>query len=586
MYGYDVRQNGNASATASLTYNGEIDLEATDLISTGAGSTTATPISNSSDTIIQSSSFQGGTIDIGLAGASTLSTQSAPVYIENAGLIQANHGTVSLNAQQRVFLENSSSIDVSGNWIDAPASANTTQVQLNSVELRDYPDQKNGILKGAKITVNNLLGSSIGNISAYLNTQEKTAMEQSLQGGKIYLASGGDVIEKQGASLNFSGGGTDYSSGYVTTTALVSAGKVYNIGNAPENIKYSGITSVTNYIGSYVQGADAGLLQLNSSKVVLDGGVLGKATAGVYQTQALERLDKMGNQNTLGLQAPAGGTLFIGSLTDIQPNKFSEIDTEDFSLNRVVLQSVVAPLSADFGLTDQLLDPNAAVSLLTTPQYTTYLSTQKLSSAGLAFLAISSNSTITLNAGADISLAPGLAKSPGSSAAEYQPATVALVARAIDLKGEIDVPGGYVYLTASDDKYASEQVASLGNGPNPDYVAMASVIDLEPGSEINVAGQRIDNSLAATGTGGTAGTAFIGGGKVDMEDWSFDLDQGPNTGPGQGMIVNTGSTINVSGGYGISAEGRGHGRECRFSSYLGARHNSQRVLAGILNPGK
>ena len=111
---------------------------------------------------------------------------------------------------------------MSGNWIDESASANVTQVQLNSVELRDYPDQKNGILKGATVTVNNLLGSSIGDISQYFETQEKTAIEQSLQGGTINLVSSGDIIVKQGASLNFSGGGVNYSGGNVTTTGLIS----------------------------------------------------------------------------------------------------------------------------------------------------------------------------------------------------------------------------------------------------------------------------------------------------------------------------------------------------------------------------
>ena len=39
----------------------------------------------------------------------------------------------------------------------------------------------------------------------------------------------------------------------------------------------------------------------------------GAATAGVYQTRTSELLDSMGDQNTLGLQAPAGGTLIIGA---------------------------------------------------------------------------------------------------------------------------------------------------------------------------------------------------------------------------------------------------------------------------------
>ena len=43
---------------------------------------------------------------------------------------------------------------------------------------RTIPDQKNGILHGATITVNNLFGSSIGNISGYLTPAVNRAAEK------------------------------------------------------------------------------------------------------------------------------------------------------------------------------------------------------------------------------------------------------------------------------------------------------------------------------------------------------------------------------------------------------------------------
>ena len=101
----------------------------------------------------------------------------------------------------------------------------------------DYPDQKNGILQGATVTVNNLLGSSIGDISSSLSTQQQTAMQHSVNGGTINISSQGDVIVKEGALLNFSGGGANYDAGNITTTGLVSGGKTYAINDAPEALQ-------------------------------------------------------------------------------------------------------------------------------------------------------------------------------------------------------------------------------------------------------------------------------------------------------------------------------------------------------------
>ena len=42
--------------------------------------------------------------------------------------------------------------------------------------------------------------------------------------------------------------------------------------------------------------------------------------AGVYQTRTSELVDKMGDQNTLGLKAPTGGTLTIWHAARRQPD--------------------------------------------------------------------------------------------------------------------------------------------------------------------------------------------------------------------------------------------------------------------------
>ena len=504
MYGENVEQNGVVIATEALKAAGQIEFVAADTVSTGAGSVTGTPISDSTDSADQSYPFEGGSI-----------SASARVIV-NDGLIQAPTGIVTMTAQNRVFLENGSSIDVSGVWIDEPASANTTQIQLNSEELRDYPDQKNGILKGSYITVNNLLGSSIGDISQYLGTQQETAMERSLKGGSIYINTPytGDIIVKHGASLDFSGGGIRYSAGDVITTGLIYNNRVYSIDNAPEIFQYTGITSIASYVDSYVEGSNAGLLSLVAGKIVLDGNIQGNATAGVYQTGKTELLDKMGEQKTFGLQMPAGGTLWIGA----QPGSLME--NTDFVVDSIVLQSAVTPLPSNFGPDSQLTDP------------TTYLSSQKLSAAGLSNLQMAANTTLTVTADADISLIPG--------------ATLSLAARQIDFRGKINVPSGNVSLMDVDNITSLPSLDGSSTTDNPRYVQVESEIILAKGSQISAAGQVVDNSLAADETYGSAPYTYIAGGSVSVMDESYF---------GQGVISAAGSLIDVSGGYGINQKG-------------------------------
>ena len=129
------------------------------------------------------------------------------------------------------------------------------------------------------------------------------------------------------------------------------------------------------------------------------------------------------------------------------------------SIDSVVLQPVVTPLPSNFGLYGQLsnFNPygqpyNANVPQLAWP--TTYLSTQQLSAAGLAYLQIASNTTITVNAGRQY--LPGPRPRETGVNNSYQSATMLLTARAIDLQGQINVPAGNVNLSATDNKFANE----------------------------------------------------------------------------------------------------------------------------------
>ncbi|MGO9691291.1 MAG: filamentous hemagglutinin N-terminal domain-containing protein, partial [Syntrophobacteraceae bacterium] len=531
MYGENVTQNGVISAVSAIKQNGAIDLFAVDTVSTGAGSITSTPISTSKETVDQSFTSQGGVIDIGGMSATT------PVQtIVLGGLLQAQSGSITLDAAQRVFMAKGSRTDVSGSWIKEPASAAAIQVQMNSEQLRDEPIQKNGILLGAKIWVNPLFGSSIGDISGALQTQNTTALQRSLKGGSITIDSSGDIIVKQGATIDFAGGGVRYAAGYVPTTELAAGYKLYDISNAPEDLHYNRIINTGTYESSYLEGSNAGTLTTNAYHIVLDGRLEGSATPGVYQTKTSEVYDSFGDQKTLGLALPKGGTLIIGNAEALNVQS----SDRDFQLNSVVFARDVPPLPADFGPSDQ---PYAG------PQ-PTILSTNVLNAAGLSNLQIYSNTTLAIDAGAQIAVSPG-----GSFTA---------VARQILNQGAISAPGGLVNLTLMDNVTTTAPISAS----NPSLV---SQIILAGGSNVDVSGQRINNSSLNRRAGTANNFSFVGGGTVTLLD---------TTQSGEGVQVQNGAGINVSGGYGINQKGSLTGGNAGKLSIQGSNIILQGNLAG------
>ena len=128
---------------------------------------------------------------------------------------------MTLNADQRVFLDTGSTIDVKGLWVDETIDSALIKVQLNSVELTNDYGQKNGWLKGQYITVCSLWGTPLANVSGYLVSQPMTAGELSTKGGSVTLnAPSGDIIVKSGATIDFSGGGYRFAGGNMDTTKL------------------------------------------------------------------------------------------------------------------------------------------------------------------------------------------------------------------------------------------------------------------------------------------------------------------------------------------------------------------------------
>ncbi|MDA8091388.1 MAG: filamentous hemagglutinin family protein [Nitrospiraceae bacterium] len=554
MYGSIVNQEGLVRSITSVNQNGQIELRASGNASaignpqeiegqiiTGKNSETECPIAVSADTADnsltpdQAKITLGGLQTITKDGDNTDAGNGAdPGLIALHGAIDAPFGQVQLKAGSRVFMDSGSRINVGGNWIDEPASATLIEAQLNSDHLSDAYLQKNGVLQGQHITTSTVTGSSIGDISSDMTSLQYTAQEKAINGGTITITSGGDILAGNGSELDFSGGGITYSGGALQTTELLSGHTMYGIGDAPQNIQYSKIlgqyqktwsrfglskTYTGIYYGSgaplktgltsFKKGGDAGTLNLTAGKIVLDGQLIGKVTQGIFQTLDRRTLS-LSDENLLldeGVLMPTAGNLVL----DVRTNAGSSIEIQQNSDYKSPIGDITT-----FDPDDLKTNP-----VLTGPIFIAAGTLSSSSSASLGSVTLLANKSFTTDAGTKIILSPG-----GSFTA---------TASRIEQNGTVLAPAGSVTLSTPVKDYV-----------NPDDPLIEGVF-LGQGSSMNVSGQRVDNSMAATPGGSPISTGLTQGGTITIEDES---------GSGKGVFVPDGATLDVSGGYEIDEKGK------------------------------
>lgn len=572
MYGREVRQEGVARAVTAIKRSGAIELMAAEKVVTGPESVTSCPVSDSEEKVHESFSYLPGTVRIDGLDPSSPVTPTTPVKrIEHAGAIEAPSGTVTMRAEERVYLDRDSRIDVSGSWIDMTGDANWIELQLNSVELRDDYGQKEGLLRGEKILVHATAGSAIGDISGALSAEEKTALERSTKGGTVEIQAGrGDIVVREGGTIDFSGGGLRYGASAGKSTKLLSGQRIYDISEAPQwvaydanmgdqefrydrhgisevfkGLFYGGAFSLLDRVPGYVEGADAGALKLIASRVVLDGDLLGSVVKGPFQTEPSESINKQGSLATRGRREPRGGRVEIG---DPQDSAFPE--SIDRVVHEIVLADHVSPLPFGFTAADPI--PEGYGEGKGGP-LSTVLSASKLSSAGLDSLGLFSNTAFKTTPEAALALAPG--------------GSLAVKARSIEHFGSIDVPAGSVRLETRDN--VTSALVELGGELNPRYVPVRERIDLAAGSRISAGGERIDNSTVGEGMGDVLEAGRRDAGSISVEEKNRN---------GEGVVVHRGAVLDVSGGYTVDGRGKVRGGDAGELALRG----SALVLAGEL----
>jgi filamentous hemagglutinin family protein len=600
MYGDTVQQSGIIRAVSAVKKGGEIYLKAKSRVTTDAGSVTESPVSTSAEKVNQTFAYNGGAIQVGglptaatfVTGADgTLAvTEGALQTIEHNGGMAAPSGQVTLLATDRIYMGTGSSITVAGAWVDQPASANTVSSTLNSVELRDFYGQKDGSLKGDKIQTDLLNGSAIGNISGSYGSEEKSALERSTKGGTITLTSGslGQIIVKDGASLNFSGGGFRYAQGINQTSMVTAGNRVYDISAASPWLRYTlldtqsktysrfGVTEQFSgvYYGGgssvfassmgHIAGSDAGTLTLAAGVLKLDGAIHGEVTRGIFQTKITDKASSEYSINVArGLEVPNGGTLLIGTDPKSVPDGLNLLTTDSL-VQEIAVRPTTVPLSSTFGAQDQLSGSRSD------------LSAAILSGAGLSTLGMFTNTALAIESGARISLASG-----GSFTAK---------ARRIEVGGEVSVVGSrgadvmkaeeYNILFRLQDNITS--VPTLPNGEaNPRYTPLVSTLSFAPGSLVSARGETIDNSRAGIAVAGGQRNGMLNGGKINIYD-------GTASGAlsGNNLVIAPGATLDVSGGYLIDQSGKVNGGDAGSLELHAMNVSLEGDLRGLALAGK
>ncbi len=457
--------------------------------------------------------------------------------IENFGTVSAAGSVIKFDASSsqgaegaRVYLADGSVTSVAGTWADVDFSKNIQTFRVTSNELKNSPDQKTGVLRGAEVTVDLREDNNILDLTGYLGLVARTVSEKAAVGGDLFISSSGSVVQRQGATLDASGGGYRYSGGMVGTTRLLGAdGKVYDIATAPQALRYTQLldnyqstdprwgqtTSHSNPLGlvrtyqpGYVEGKAGGLVNISAkSGLVLDGTLKGGVTVGARQAA----------------NAPKGATLRIGDYSSAHRtiNEQSQIGSI------TIAQQASDSLGAAFNRVTELTEGQRHGFTLGAEQvFGRATQTQDgRVETGFGTVEINSSGRIVVAEGVNLRADPG--------------AALTLRAREIDIAGDLRLAGGSLTLHAAE---AASPAAGLGVGG----ITVRSGANLSTAGEWVNASTNDDRPAPVVPTGRGAARSALNGGSLTLQ-----LND-----PLYQTRLERGSVLDVSGGASLSASQR------------------------------
>ena len=562
-----VNQYGRLNATTSVTENGSIYLQAQNGEVAGSGEL---PIATSGGTLVLG---QNSDTEVTLDTADpTETTDSVPqpkssiqmsgdtVQMLQGSVARATSGVIDVTTAQnlanatqsddgsRFYMASGAVLDVSGASITLPVSDNVITADLESGELADSPLQRGGPLQGQTISFDirshgtsangsTWWGTPLADVTGEILAMERNVVERNLTGGTVDIQSKGDVFLAPGSQINVSGGYVQYTGGYIDTSVLLTLwGQTVPIADANPDLPYAGVvnsasttddkwgvtqtsqTTPSYYSPGYVQGMDAGTLDLSARAFVLDSTVSANTVVGPYQIQPTTAQPTtaqgwsaspwlQGSLYRPSNQVPEGATLLIGA-----PGGG---DADLIVDNVTITPGEVLPglRNSDGSSFDPLIDP--------LPANFTSSTLQPAILDEFENVAIYTDGNVVEPKGVALSLAPG-----GSFAVQ---------AAGIDVEGGINVPSGTISLTAE---------PTYTDQTDPD-----TTLTLGSAAALTAMGAWINESKGLYPNGNTA-PLYIDGGTISLAAGN------PNYMPTAADIqLDPGSIIDVSGGAVLTSSG-------------------------------
>ncbi|AHF90296.1 filamentous hemagglutinin [Opitutaceae bacterium TAV5] len=583
LIGKDVSVSGRLAATTSVAANGSIFLHARDeAIGTFGGATNQVfegikflragdlsvaegtvldilPEYSSTDTVASAAlldpsqiDLHGKTLHIGKDATLLAPGGDVSLKSEYLGLdLDYSLLTPEQRAQASVYIGQNVLIDVSGSTgVIVDGARNFVEVELRGNELRDNPLLYD-LLYRKKVWVDLRdtgtfddpfmadvewiegrpgiwQGSPLFDATGYINQLRRGVGELTATGGNITVSAFGDIVVREGAVLDVSGGTVGYTVAVGQVTRLRSAsGEVVDVSQGVWGEDYTGIVGVwtkdhgrwgfseswslplgktTRVTGAWTEGKAAGTVTLDAQRVALDGQINAHVTLGERQ---------LGNS-----AAPAGGTLILGHKDFSRGNPTYNYD---YRLTGVHLDTDVPTLDAEFAAGDRLA-----------ADFRTALSTGMLERGGLGSLEVYATEEIKLAEGASLDLG-----ARGSAV---------LAAREITIDGALRAAGGSITLRAdlAGAPRRSDAGASQPEAPSP---RPPLFVTLGENALLDVSGQWVN----AFANGAPDAPFSVHGGSVILVTNEItthnDLPSLGGAGVGSGVItLAEGSVIDVSGG--------------------------------------
>jgi filamentous hemagglutinin len=560
LLGYAVNQQGLASATTSVSVNGSVRLLARDrvqvvhndvkgtntptalhggVLTVGAASRTeVTPVAASTEADAAKARKADANlreaVDSQPQARSKIELFGNKLRADGGARITARGGDINIKAQRNsvaapgetadaaLAIATDVRIDAAG-MRDAEVSLtrNLVSVELRGNELRDAPLQKNGALRGKRVTFDLRKGTPLADVSGAVAGIRRSLDERLAPGGSITLDSDNRLDIAPGASLDVSGGVVTYSGGVLDTTKLISGGRLFDISQADPGRVYDGIFGAAqtvhrkwnvtenyrlfsdaraNFEAGYREGKDAGTLTLAAPVLNMRGEAKGGITIDAFQRNKPSGL--AGFQRAYDQQPLAGRlTLGRGSI---------EFD---------------ASTAQDYLLDDVRLDTRALAGATTVAKgdgHLLTLSPQLFEAGGFTRVGLFANGGVQVTADVDFDLG---------------------AYGEIDIgAGEIDISGK---LRAADGRIAVNALPTVSTGND------ATALSLNAGAVLDTQGRWVNDSAArARDSGVGEGPLAIDGGAVELTAiGSLDLARGILIDVGGGAHKNSkGSLVAGQGG--------------------------------------